>query len=57
MDSNESANAKEPRKEPRPKKADISELIPLFHILVKAPPADHHPETCPVCQKYELTRI
>jgi hypothetical protein len=57
MDLNASAKAKEPHEEPRPTKADISELIPLFHILVKSPPPDHDPETCPVCKEYELTRI
>jgi len=36
------------------KKADV---IPLFRLLMKQPPADHDIRTCPICTRYGITEI
>lgn len=33
------------------------ELIALFRLLMREPPADHDFRTCPICKRYGITRI
>jgi len=45
----------EPRPpEPKPARAD---LVTLFRLLLREPPAEHDFRTCPICKRYGIKKI
>jgi hypothetical protein len=35
----------------------LTPLIPLFRILIQAPPNGHDCKACPICKKYGIMQI
>jgi hypothetical protein len=37
--------------------AKRADLVALFRLLLREPPADHDFKTCPLCKRYGITSI
>jgi hypothetical protein len=57
MESTTSLPPEQYGRKPKEAKAVPVELVLLIKALLKEPPADHDFATCPLCQKYGITRI
>lgn len=54
-EKNEEVPPLEAEKEPVAR--DEADLTPLFRLLMRQPPKDHHFETCPICNRYGIREI
>jgi hypothetical protein len=56
-DKSTGPTAAHPEPDDRQKDAERPELVALFRLLMREPPADHDFRTCPICKRHGISRI
>jgi hypothetical protein len=49
--------ARPEKEEKEPESEKLARLLPLFRLLLRKPPKDHDPKTCPICKRYGIKNI